>query len=256
MMWLFWAFGLTLSTLAAIVVVRRARSFGIVVFATLLACYVVCANVLVPRLINFDIGIMTLVVASGSLIWPFTSQLTDMINEIYGRRYAWGAIALAYLANMLFVSFVFAVGSLPATWDSSHEHWWRDYFYTSGRILIASSLTFLIVGFLDVWLFAELKRFAERYEVRASTAGLAVSSLLRSVVSDASSMVLDSILFAVLAFAFVLSWSELNTLIVGSVILKVIMAVIDTPWFVAFRLATRHVQRDDLDDSPKETAHG
>ena len=54
MIWLFWALGLTLSTAAGIVIVRRARASGIVVFATLLACYVISANILVPRLVKLD----------------------------------------------------------------------------------------------------------------------------------------------------------------------------------------------------------
>jgi hypothetical protein len=246
MIWLFWALGLTLSTAAGIVIVRRARAFGIVVFVTLLSCYVISANILVPRLVEVDMGYAMLVVASGSLIWPFTSQISDMINEVYGRRYAFAAIALAYLSNLLFVTFVYAVGAAEPIWGAHQEAWWREYFFASGRILLASSTTFLIVGFLDVMLFAWLKRLAHRFEQRASTGGLAASAVVRSAASDALSMAADSILFAVLAFALTMPWGDLAALILGSLGLKMTLAVVDTPWFVAFKLGTRGVERADL----------
>ena len=244
--WLFWALGLTLSTAAGIVIVRRARAFGLVVFVALLSCYVISANILVPRLVTLDMGYASLVVASGSLIWPFTSQISDMINEIYGRRYALGAIALAYLCNLLFVSFVYAVGAAEPIWGAQEEGWWREYFFASGRILLASSATFLIVGVIDVMLFAWLKRLAQSFERRASTVALAASATFRSAATDALSMCIDSIVFAVLAFAFTMTWGEVGALILGSLGLKMTLAIVDTPWFVAFRLSTRDVERADL----------
>ena len=54
-----------------------------------------------------------------------------MINEIYGRRYAFGAIVLAYLSNLLFVTFVYAVGAAEPTWSLQQEEWWREYFFAS-----------------------------------------------------------------------------------------------------------------------------
>jgi uncharacterized integral membrane protein (TIGR00697 family) len=246
MIWFFWALGLTLATAVGTIIVRRARFFGVVVFVTLMCCYVLSANILVPRLVEIEMGYATLVVASGSLIWPFTSQISDMINEIYGRRYALSAVALAYLMNLLFVTFIYAVGSAEPVWSAQQEDWWRDYFFASGRILLASSTTFLIIGFLDVIVFAWLKRLAQHVEEGASTVGLAASAFLRSAASDGISMAADSVLFASLAFAFTMPWSDLGALILGSIGLKVTLAVVDTPWFIAFKLATRRVERADL----------
>lgn len=154
--------------------------------------------------------------------------LPDSVVELLS-RFIGVAIALAYLSNLLFVTFVYAVGAAEPIWGAQQEAWWREYFFASGRILLASSITFLIVGFLDVMLFAWLKRLAQRFEQRASAGGLAASAVVRSAASDAFSMTADSILFAVLAFAFTMPWDDLATLILGSLGLKMMLAVIDTP---------------------------
>jgi uncharacterized PurR-regulated membrane protein YhhQ (DUF165 family) len=57
-------------------------------------------------------------------------------------------------------------------------------------------------------------------------------------------MILDGALFAIFAFLFVLPSEELFSLVIGSIIAKGLLAIIDTPWFVAFRIGVRDVKRE------------
>src|SRR4051794_40596231 len=105
---------LTATTLIGAVLVRRYRDLGLTVLVAMFACFVLSANVLVPRLISVPLVIATAVIPSGSLLWPFTGQISDMINEVYGKMRAYFAVAVAYVTNLLFLVFVALVGSFSA----------------------------------------------------------------------------------------------------------------------------------------------
>lgn len=243
-MWLWWGIGLTLSTLAGSWVVIRYRHFGFPILMTIFAGYVLSANVLVPRLVKLELGITTLVLTTGSIIWPFTAQLSDMINEIYGKRKAYLAVIMAYMINLLFITFVYMGASAQALWSAEKEGFWLSYFKSAPRILLASSAAFLICQFIDVAIFAKLKQCFAQREKSTSLKGIIVFCAVRSITSDVVNMVLDGALFAVFAFLFVLPTEELLSLVIGSITAKGLLAIIDTPWFLAFRVGVRKVKRE------------
>jgi hypothetical protein len=242
--WLWWAVGLSISTVCGLWVLRRRRDLGLGVLITIFAGYIVSANILAPRLIALDVGFGRLIVSTGSLIWPLTGQLSDMINEVYGRRNALWAMAISYVSNLLFVTFVFMAAGTEAVWGAEKEAAWREYFTPAGRILLASTTSFLVCQLIDITVYSLLKERFRRVEEAAGLSTLMLLGGFRSLVSDLINMVCDGIIFAVLAFAFVLSTSELLSLIYGSIITKALIIVIDKPWFVLFRLGIRNVRRE------------
>lgn len=82
----YWLVGLVISVCLSVWLIKKERDLGYTFLVTLSAGYIVFANILTPRMIQIDVGIEQLTIATGSLIWPFTAQLADMINEIYGRK--------------------------------------------------------------------------------------------------------------------------------------------------------------------------
>jgi hypothetical protein len=211
---------------------------------TFFVAYVLSANILVPRLVEWDIGITTLVLTTGSIIWPFTAQLSDMINEIYGKRKAYLAVIMAYVVNLIFITFVYLGSSAQPLWSAENEEFWLNYFQPAPRILIASSAAFLICQFTDVAIFARLKQYFLKWEKSTSIKGIVAFCTIRSIVSDVVNMALDGALFAIFAFLFVLPTDELITLILGSIVAKGLLAIVDTPWFIAFRVGVRDVERE------------
>lgn len=244
-MWIFlwWAVGLSLSTAVGLWIVRRHREYGLSVLMCLFAVYVVSANILVPRLIELPLG-HGIIIATGSLIWPFTAQISDMINEVYGRRRALIAVAISYIANLLFVTFVLMALNTTPLWEEGRETFWRNYFSPAGRILFASSVSFVICQSLDVLIYSALKERFRSAESQATGRRLVLLTSIRSVSSDLVNMICDGALFAVLAFAFVLEPGALADLILGSILAKALIAVIDTPWLIIFRLGVRNVTRE------------
>lgn len=240
-----WAVGLSITTFSVSWVVRKYRDIGFALLLSFFSIYVVSANILVPRLVSVNLTFTSAVVVTGSLIWPFTSQLIDMINEIYGRKRAYAAIATAFTCNLLFVTFIWLARASGATpiWSASQEAFWQSYFVPAPRILFASMAAAIIAMSIDVFLFDSLRRKFWNRERQATPKNIAILAGVRAITSDTVNMAVDGPLFAVLAFGFVLPFDEILQIAFGSMILKIFLSLLDKPWFIAFRLLTRDVER-------------
>lgn len=239
---IFWLLGMAVSTVFGSWIVRNHRNLGYMVFSAMLAIYIVSANILVPRLVNFNIFGASFVLVTGSIIWPYTSQLGDMINEIYGKKYTYWAAAVGYVANLMFVGFTLMAFNLPPLWDAQAEGFFQNFFGLAFRVVVASICSYTASNLIDINTFARFKKWTMEHE-RGILSMLLFSSG-RSAVSDALAMVVDNIVFYTIAFAGTMPTDALVTLIVSSGVAKVILSQVDLPFFWAFKLMTRGVQRD------------
>lgn len=248
--WVVWLISLAFSSLVGSLVVRKWRDRGVVALSVLLAIYVVSANLLVPRLVTFTF-IWQFVLVTGSIVWPFIAQLTDMINEIYGRKTALFAAAMAYAANLMFVIFTWlAMQTTPL--DAEAEPWFRQFFAQAWRPFIASFCSYTAANWADINLFAWFKRKVFKREEGDILEGDAYKTMgdilkfgtLRSAVSDMVNMVIDNIVFYGIAFIGTMPGGALLQLIGSSMVAKVILSQIDLPFYWLFRWLTKDVKRE------------
>ncbi len=240
----YWLVGLVISVCLSVWLIKKERDLGYTFLVTLSAGYIVFANILTPRMIQIDVGIEQLTIATGSLIWPFTAQLADMINEIYGRKKTVYAFLFGYIVNLLFVIFILMASKTVSQWSYEEEFFWRKYFFPSGRILFASTISFIVCSLIDIYFFSFLKNKFMAKEDNSGVKVLAYWGGLRNVTSDILNMLCDGILFSIIAFVYILPKEVLFNLIISSTVLKVTMSVIDTPLFIFFRIKTRKVIRE------------
>ena len=239
--WIFWVLGLAVSTLIGAWVVKHIRPMGYMVLGGFLAIYVVSANILVPRLINFSIFGLSFVLVSGSIIWPYTSQLTDMINEIYGKKAAYLTAVMAYVANLMFVGFTFMAFNLPPLWDAQQEGWFTQFFGVAGRVVVASICSYTLANLADINFFAWIKKVFASAEDNGCS--MLLFSTLRSAGSDVINMVIDNVVFYTIAFYGTMPNEILLGLIGSSMAAKVILSQIDLPFYWLFRMMTKGVER-------------
>ena len=242
---LIWALGLYFTVYLSIYVIKKNREVGYTFLSVLLAGYILISNILTPRLTSLNVGVTNLVIVTGSIIWPFTAQLSDMINEVYGKKKTFFAIGFGYAVNLLFVLFVLMANETVAVWDGVKETFWKEYFLPSWRVFIASSVSYIICQFIDVNIFSYLKEKYRADENKSKVLGVIGYSSLRSALSDGVNMVFDAIIFAVIAFLFVLPTDSLLELILGSILFKGIVSIIDTPLFALFRVKIRNIERHE-----------
>lgn len=123
--------------------------------------YILIANILTPRLINLNIG-LEVNDCNRKLIWPFTAQLSDMVNEVYGKRKTIYAFSFAYLVNLLFFIFILMACQTPPIWSEEEEMFWKSYFMPSGRILLASTVSFVICELIDIYIYSFLREISTK----------------------------------------------------------------------------------------------
>jgi len=143
-----------------------------------------------------------------------------MINEVYGRKKTHLAIGIAFATQVLLVIFILLVKKLIAAPFFLYEAAWQDIFSLGIRVTAASWVAFLICQNLDAYVFSSLKK---KFESRV---------LLRSISSDIIDLTCDSIIFITLAFYGRL---PLTPLIIGQLVSKNLIGIIDTPWFLWYK---------------------
>ncbi len=218
--WLYWGISLTIVTYVSSYIVKKFPQYG---FSALTAFYVIylgVSQIIATRIIIFDIGIYTFFAPAAVFIYPFIAQVTDMINEVYGRKMTHLAIFIAFITQVLLITFIVMANSLTPAPFFQYEEAWRNLFSLSIRITVASWAAFLICQNIDAYIFAWLKKRYER------------NIVLRSLTSDVVNLTLDSVIFVTLAYVGLM---PIIPLIIGQIVSKNIVGFLDTPWFVWYK---------------------
>lgn len=134
----------------------------------------------------------------GALVYPLTFLLTDVLSEKYEKQEVLKVVRYGVILAVVPTILVSDI-----------------------RIALASITAFFVVQHLDVHIFHALKDRFPRYW------------WLRNNASTLTSQLVDTVIFFTLAFAFEMPWVAIVKLILGDYMIKVIMALLDTPFFYA-----------------------
>ena len=178
------------------------------------------ANVLANQMIV----VIRWTASAGILTFPITYILASILAEVYGykwaRRAAWSALALnALMAGLIWLTLILPN---PAWFDDTY---FLNALGNSWRIVLASLSAFTIGKLANDRLFVYLKKGRENLE----------GFKFRAMVSSLLGHTLDSSIFTVVAFSFVLDWHVLPSVIIVSIVLKWSyewLALPLTTWFV------------------------
>ena len=231
--WIYWATSLTIVTYASAYIVKKYREHGFAALTAFYTIYLGASQILASRIIAFNLGFQQFYAPAAVFIYPFIAQAIDMINEVYGRKMTHLAITIAFITQVLLVTFIAMVNTLKPAPFFKYEEAWQKLFGLSIRITAASWISFLICSNLDAYVFSKLKsKFLKKEETFKLDTTLNPYVWLRSSVSDLIDLTLDSIIFVTLAFYKVM---PITPLIIGQIISKNIVGFIDNPWFVWYK---------------------
>lgn len=166
-----------------------------------------------------------IIIPVGTSLFAITFLATDAIAEVWGKAYSLTVVWLGLIIRVLALAFfAFAVWIEPVSFWSNQEAY-ESTLGGSLRIIIAGIIAYLVSQLNDVFVFHYFKQ---------KDVG---KNLLwkRNNVSTFSSQFLDSFLFVIIAFGGVLTISQLISAIVGQVIIKWFIAMIDTPFIYMLR---------------------
>jgi queuosine precursor transporter len=218
---LLWILLLLVTFLLQILAYRLFGKTGLYIW---IAMAVILANIQVMK----TIGIFGLVTAMGNILYSTTFLTTDIISENYGKKEAQKAVWIGFFilvttTIVMQISLRFIAHESDALSPALQQ-----IFGLLPRIAIASLIAYLTSQLHDVWAFNFWKKLYKGKYL-----------WLRNNLSTMTSQLIDNILFTWIAFVGlfglfgwnqVFGWSIIIQIFLVSYVMKVIVAIADTPF--------------------------
>lgn len=161
------------------------------------------------------IAIGSLTASATVISYALSFLITDVVSEVYGAKVAGKFVWVGFIGAILSVLFFMIAVELPPASFYTDQAAFEKVFGTTPRILIGGFTSFLISQLLDVRIFHYFKRLTKGKYL-----------WLRNNASTLISQFIDSCIFITIAFYGV---ADLIPLILGQYLLKVVIAICDTP---------------------------
>ena len=185
-------------------------------FQTAYVAVILLANWFDIRLIRIA-GLET---DAGTLIFPFTFILSDLITEVYGYKYARRAIWAGFLFNFVFIFYGQMVIHLPSPdYAIATNNKFDQLLGFNVRIILASTISYLCSEPLNSYIMAKLK-------IRTNGRMM----YLRFVLSTVIASLFDSFMFGALAFYGTMSNNDLIKFNATMWMVKVIVEILGLPF--------------------------
>ncbi len=178
-------------------------------------------QVLTVKLVPLDLtwlGLGVLAFSFGSFAHAFTFPCTDAVAEVWGARRARLMVYLGTAVYGICTLLIYIAVQLPPADDWPHNAAYVAIFEGAPRIIAGSLVATVFAQLWDIYVFEWIKR-------RTGERML----WLRNNLSTWGSQLADTTLFYAIAFYGVIPNSVLPKLILGTYLLKVLVAAIDTP---------------------------
>lgn len=197
------------------------------------ACIVI-TNVIGTKIMTF----LGFNFTAGVITYALVFLCTDLISDIWGKRTAYYFVFVGFLANLILILFVqVAIISPPADFWIDNQAAYEQTLGAVWVIVVASMIAYLVSQIHDIWAFHFWKTKTKGEHL-----------WFRNIMSTITSQTIDTILFIGIAFGLSLSFSQLFTMIVGQIIVKWCLAIMDTPFIYLFKyLLGGEVQVKDED---------
>ncbi len=168
-----------------------------------------------------------IVLPGAALAYALTFFASDCYAELYGRRAAQVMVNVAFGLNFVVLALVWSTLQAPAV-DPEFAATFEAALAPSANIVLGSLLAYLVSQNWDVYVF---------HWIRDYTAGKYL--WVRNLASTATSQWIDTVIFVSVGFVVAPSLLGIGeamptevvfSLIVGQYLLKVLIAVVDTPF--------------------------
>lgn len=155
----------------------------------------------------------------GTLIYPFTFTLRDLVHKVAGIAVARALIVTAAIVNLIMAGLFHIVSIMPADMAVGPQVEFGTVLAPVWRIVIASILAEVVAEFIDGEVYqAWMERVGEKWQ------------WMRVLLSNSVSVPLDSALFVVVAFGGVLPVAVTMSIFAANVIVKGAVTLVSMPW--------------------------
>jgi uncharacterized integral membrane protein (TIGR00697 family) len=175
----------------------------------------VVANWFDARLIAFG----PFVTDAGTIIFPLTFIVGDIITEVYGYQYARRAIWIGFFTNLIVLLYGQLIIHLPSPTHAPFNHLFSTLLGQNLRICIASSISYLCAEPANAYLIAKLKIINKGRMM-----------WLRFLLSTMIGASIDTSIFSFIAFYHVIPVNEILAMIGTVWLVKIIIEIIGLPF--------------------------
>ncbi len=223
------------------------KSQALIALTGLFIASLTASNFLAAKIFSAEILGFTVAAPAAVLAYALTFTFTDIISEVYGKRAAGFIVKIGFASQILVLAYIaFALKVPIAPFSPVSEEAYGKVVASSNYIIAASLVAYLISQHHDVWAFHLWKE---------KTRGRWL--WLRNNASTLVSQLLDTLIFISLAFhvlpslagdaGAVVGLNVLWSIIVGQYIVKVLIALLDTPLVYLGVAITKNYLGIDLD---------
>lgn len=225
----------------------REPSLAPIALVGLFVTALVTAQLISSKLLALTIPVVGIVLTApgGTLAYAATYFASDCISELYGATFARRVVNVAFAMNFVMLALVFATIQLPASPGSPVDpNQFATVLGSGANIVLGSSLAYLVSQNWDVVVF---------HRIREATDGSLL--WLRNIGSTATSQLIDTVIFTVVAFAIapvllgngqIPPTNVVVSIIVGQYLVKLLIALLDTPLVYATVSALRPTDGDGV----------
>ena len=161
----------------------------------------------------------------GILPYPITFLVTDIISEIYGREKANRVVMVGFISSIFIMGVVMVGDMVSATqWSPVDDSVFHRVFGLFGPAVFASMTAYITAQFIDIRIFHFWKQKTNNRHLWLRNNGSTIFSQLIDTLS---------VLFLLCSFG-VIDWVRFYPLLLNGFLFKVLVALIDTPFFYLF----------------------
>jgi uncharacterized integral membrane protein (TIGR00697 family) len=163
-------------------------------------------------------------VDAGTLIYPFTFTLRDLVHKTAGIKTARWLIVAAAVINLLMAGLFWLVAKIPPDMNVGPQLEFAKVLSPVWRIVIASIVAEVVSELVD----------GEVYQVWVNKMGQKLQ-WMRVLTSNSVSVPLDSALFCGLAFVGRMPFAVVVSIFIANIIAKGITTIVSLPWIYLVR---------------------
>ncbi|MCF6775142.1 queuosine precursor transporter [Thiotrichales bacterium 19X7-9] len=193
------------------------------------------ANWFDMRLISLGFDLST---DAGTLIFPLTFLLSDLITEVYGYKRTRRAIWLGFLFNLIFILYGQLVVHLPSPNQAPLNASFDQLFEFNILIICASFISYLIAEPFNALFLAKLKIWLNGRFIA-----------FRFVISTMLAAVIDTSIFSIIAFSSIMDLKHLVLFIITMWVIKVVIEIIGLPLSVYLAYRLKKYEKLDIYDT-------
>lgn len=179
---------------------------------------VYCASLMLQNILatkTIDVAVFT--VTTGVLVSPLVFIIQDVASELYGYEKAKRMILLSFAMNFLATVLFQVAIALPPSATYGTQEAFETILNSTFRITCASFAAYVTGSLINSKIMVVLKEKHNK------------SLFTRAITSTLAGQFIDNAVFSIGAFAFVLPWPAILSMIVGATLFEVVYEIVFFP---------------------------